>query len=389
MSNLQRIAVFVSMLLSFAVARTATAQVAPLAAGAGSAGAAALAETKAPPAIHVDDQVDPDVQLVLNGAIPTNKELLEEEIRKAVDNRAKFDVLVAQSEERKEKGPDPEIQLKEMESKLRELPGKKSSLEDLLNKIEKVSCAGGNLQPTQDLTDELVRALSSADLWSAAPWLTMEWSSAMGELKRIKQEKEATCQKLVDKVRNSHTAILAPFGALEEFYRNEQKNLKGIIGKQDKPRRLRDAWNNRFAELIEAQRKLQGDVSAATDVSTKLPYLIGILGVFSLSIMVMVRRFPTDVQREWVRTGQVIQFLTVTIIIIVILALGLAGKLTQESLGTLLGAIGGYVLAQGVGRGRRAPPPPAGATTIATTTTTQAATSPPQIRASTTTPQSL
>lgn len=42
--------------------------------------------------------------------------------------------------------------------------------------------------------------------------------------------------------------------------------------------------------------------------------------------------------------------MTVMILLSVIMALGLAGILKENTLGTLLGGIAGYVLAQGVGR---------------------------------------
>ncbi|HKO95114.1 MAG TPA: hypothetical protein VJU61_28360, partial [Polyangiaceae bacterium] len=90
--------------------------------------------------------------------------------------------------------------------------------------------------------------------------------------------------------------------------------------------------------------------AGSSNVIEKLPVLIVFLGIFSLSIMVMVRRFIPDIQREWVQSGQVIQFMTVTVIVIAVLSLGLAEKLSKENLGTLLGTIGGYVLAQGIGR---------------------------------------
>jgi hypothetical protein len=66
--------------------------------------------------------------------------------------------------------------------------------------------------------------------------------------------------------------------------------------------------------------------------------------------MLIVRTFPVELQTEWVASGQVIQFMTVLIILIAILSLGINGILKEETLGTLLGGIGGYVLAQGVGR---------------------------------------
>ena len=53
---------------------------------------------------------------------------------------------------------------------------------------------------------------------------------------------------------------------------------------------------------------------------------------------------------EWVASGQVIQFVTVMILLSVIMALGLAGLILENTLGALLGGIGGYILSQGVGR---------------------------------------
>jgi membrane protein YqaA with SNARE-associated domain len=53
---------------------------------------------------------------------------------------------------------------------------------------------------------------------------------------------------------------------------------------------------------------------------------------------------------EWVASGQVIQFTTVMILLSALMALGLTQILTEQTLGTLLGGLAGYVLAQGVGR---------------------------------------
>jgi hypothetical protein len=53
---------------------------------------------------------------------------------------------------------------------------------------------------------------------------------------------------------------------------------------------------------------------------------------------------------EWVASGQVIQFVTVMVLLSVITALSLSNVLKENTLGTLLGGIAGYVLAQGVGR---------------------------------------
>lgn len=97
-------------------------------------------------------------------------------------------------------------------------------------------------------------------------------------------------------------------------------------------------------ETLRAQRDTK-----ATFVSD-LKWLVMILGLLSVAVMLIVRTFPESLQTEWVASGQVIQFMTVLIILITVLALGITGVLKENTLGTLLGGIGGYVLSQGIGR---------------------------------------
>ncbi|MBX3305917.1 MAG: hypothetical protein KF751_07670 [Nitrospira sp.] len=100
----------------------------------------------------------------------------------------------------------------------------------------------------------------------------------------------------------------------------------------------------------DAIEKKQVAQSTKTELSDKLWIIIGLIGFFSISAILAVKLFSETIQVEWVASGQVIQFVTVMILLSVIMALGLAGILKENTLGTLLGGIGGYVLAQGVGR---------------------------------------
>ena len=105
---------------------------------------------------------------------------------------------------------------------------------------------------------------------------------------------------------------------------------------------IRDTRN----KLISKHRAL-GDKASIAD---NLVQLIIVIGLFGVGTMLVPRVFSERVALEWVSSGQVIQFVTVTILLSVILALGLSGVIAEETLGTLLGGIGGYVLSQGVGR---------------------------------------
>lgn len=81
-----------------------------------------------------------------------------------------------------------------------------------------------------------------------------------------------------------------------------------------------------------------------------LIWLAVILAVFGIGAIATVRLFTQSVQEEWVASGQVIQFVTVMILLIIILCLALLDIVQENTIGTLLGGIGGYVLSQGIGR---------------------------------------
>ncbi|MCZ4312876.1 hypothetical protein O4H66_05615 [Comamonadaceae bacterium G21597-S1] len=98
-----------------------------------------------------------------------------------------------------------------------------------------------------------------------------------------------------------------------------------------------------------AEKKL-ATLSTKSELSDKLWIVISVIGAFSIGAILAVKLFSDQIQLEWVASGQVIQFVTVMILLSVIMALGLAGILKENTLGTLLGGIAGYVLAQGVGR---------------------------------------
>ena len=113
------------------------------------------------------------------------------------------------------------------------------------------------------------------------------------------------------------------------------------------------AYDRYLEALNQRQAKLQELLNAsqsAFQIGNNLWLLLLILAVACVSAILGISLFSEELQFEWVASGQVIQFVTVMILLIVILALGLSGILKENVLGTLLGGIAGYVLAQGVGR---------------------------------------
>ena len=118
------------------------------------------------------------------------------------------------------------------------------------------------------------------------------------------------------------------------------------LDKRNKEKASREKLRTQLGGALE---KLRTQIERTSNFSD-LKWLVLILGILSVLVMLIVRTFPQELQTEWVASGQVIQFMTVLVILIAILSLGINGILREETLGTLLGGIGGYVLAQGVGR---------------------------------------
>ena len=140
-----------------------------------------------------------------------------------------------------------------------------------------------------------------------------------------------------------------------------QNELLGFLDKQaislQTQASIQEVTIQKASELIELLQKRREIIDKRISsqetkfqLADRIWAFLGIIGLFSIGAILAVKLFPNEIQFEWVASGQVIQFVTVMILLSVILALGLAGILTENILGTLLGGIGGYVLSQGVGR---------------------------------------
>lgn len=106
--------------------------------------------------------------------------------------------------------------------------------------------------------------------------------------------------------------------------------------------------------LLQARKwAIQTVISGKTSqqqLSGALWKVITVIGLFSIATILAIKLFDMKLQFEWIATGQVIQFVTVMILLSVLMALGLSGVLEQNTLGALLGSVAGHVLAQGVGK---------------------------------------
>lgn len=138
-----------------------------------------------------------------------------------------------------------------------------------------------------------------------------------------------------------------------QFLEYIDSNIKRFETEDSDSQKLKGAINILISLLQNRRAMLQkymNDMTVQQTIGKQLWIVISIIGVLSIAAMGLVRIYPGPLQTEWVASGQVTQFVTVMILLSVILALGLTKILEANTLGTLLGGIAGYVLAQGVGR---------------------------------------
>ncbi|MGA6828316.1 hypothetical protein ACO9S2_11955 [Nitrospira sp. NS4] len=124
-------------------------------------------------------------------------------------------------------------------------------------------------------------------------------------------------------------------------------NISAFKEQAPRAKRLSEAWE-KYRDLL--LKSIEDQSAPATKVADQLGLIIGVFCAFGILMFLSVRVFSPDVQVELIASGQVIQFATVMVLLIVVCVLGMSKFLTENTLGTLLGGIGGYVLSQGVGR---------------------------------------
>jgi len=134
--------------------------------------------------------------------------------------------------------------------------------------------------------------------------------------------------------------------------------LQGLeTGLQPSGSASRQAQIQQEIRSLESQRDdvitAMSEDMAGTQVANNIPWLMLIIFGLGAAALWGLKLFSAEIQQELVSSGQIVQFVTILILLGVILALGLAQRLQAETLGTLLGGLAGYVLSQGVGRQER------------------------------------
>jgi hypothetical protein len=113
---------------------------------------------------------------------------------------------------------------------------------------------------------------------------------------------------------------------------------------------LLQAWTDRKNAL---EKGLEQGSGTAQTIAGNLGWIIAAFCTFAIVIFLILMKFPDGSRMELIQSGQMIQFATVMVLLIIICVLGMSKFITDSTLGTLLGGISGYVLSQGVGRQER------------------------------------
>lgn len=218
-----------------------------------------------------------------------------------------------------------------LEKQIKSLTKSKDEATKALNDINALNCDASptNLSSLMDQVDRLGRALADPfDEETNSPWANV----STRDLRSVAPKDQ--CERL--KTMTADPDLL-------NFIDKEQNEVTDLKKETDQ---LVEALQKRRAALVTHNQVAE----TKQDIFQYLWVIIGVIGLLSIGTIFVIKLFEPELQQQWVASGQVIQFVTVMILLSVIMALGLASILKENTLGTLLGGIAGYVLSQGVGR---------------------------------------
>ena len=218
-----------------------------------------------------------------------------------------------------------------LDKQIKSLNQNKDRATKALQDIAALNCdaSPSNLSSLIDDIDRVSRPLSNPlDDDTTSPWASV----SVRDIRNLSPKDQ--CEKL--------RAITSDPDLLT-FIDKEQNQLTDVKKETDG---LVEALQKRRAALVTHNQAAE----TKQDIFQYLWVIIGVIGLLSIGTIFVIKTFTPELQQQWVASGQVIQFVTVMILLSVIMALGLASILKENTLGTLLGGIAGYVLSQGVGR---------------------------------------
>jgi hypothetical protein len=136
-----------------------------------------------------------------------------------------------------------------------------------------------------------------------------------------------------------------------------KESINSIKAENEKVIRENDATMVASKELASVVRKkfesLTSQLNEADEeIIWKIVTSITLITAMGGVIFYLVGRFDYQLQLLMFESGQVVQFITIMILLSTIISLGIGRIIGEQALSTLLGSIAGYVLAQGVAQSK-------------------------------------
>lgn len=205
--------------------------------------------------------------------------------------------------------------------------------------------------------DKCSKDFNAVELLTVVDRVARDYKQAFGEgidgqpelASVIRQELVASCEVAARWCKGEGTFLSRLKAKLDERDRGVRARKPQLQKALENGETLRRATADRIEEARVRVETLRVEGEKKESAFQTLPWIVIEFFGFAVIVMLMVGMFPERVQREWLGSGQAIQLMTVSILVISILGLGLAGILRDNSLGALLGGVAGYVLSQGVG----------------------------------------
>lgn len=273
-------------------------------------------------------------ELIKDPALPENDLVLYEEQRRLEDEIAKYRRFL--------------VQLKPQRDELAIYDSLKSRANKVIATVIALDCAKASRDSLLDLMLE-IRGIGRDIFLRVGFERTGQgsnpWDNVQQRLPAMNLKDDELCKEISKAVGDS-----AKQKGLLEYFDSLKQIAQTRINEDEKAA----AQLNGLIDRLQQRRAKVQDKLASRNPQQQLSNLLWVyillIGMLSLASIAGIKLFSENLQVEWVTSGQVIQFVTVMILLSVVMALGIASVLKEQTLGTLLGGIAGYVLSQGVGR---------------------------------------
>jgi hypothetical protein len=137
----------------------------------------------------------------------------------------------------------------------------------------------------------------------------------------------------------------------------ELSSALGMIEAAIKTNKERETTVRNELRLLEERLNKSNNIS-----DSLITWALPAFGLLVIILLLAPKVYNTDVQSDIFQRGLLLELLTVFLLVASILILGLAERIEQNSLGTLIGGISGFVLGRSFSRAGEAggplPPPP-------------------------------